>query len=166
LATAEQSVAGKAVGQNPLQRLRLTIRGAVQGVGFRPFIYRLATELGLNGWVSNTSRGVFIEVEGARAQLESFLLRVEREKPAISFIQSLESSFSDPAGYVGFEIRKSEDGEKTALVMPDMLAARSACARSSTQPTGASAIRLQTVPIADRATPSSSRCPTTGRTPR
>jgi hydrogenase maturation protein HypF len=134
LATAEQSVAGKAVGQNPLQRLRLTIRGAVQGVGFRPFIYRLATELGLNGWVSNTSRGVFIEVEGARAQLESFLLRVEREKPAISFIQSLESSFSDPAGYVGFEIRKSEDGEKTALVMPD-IASCPECLREVFDPT-------------------------------
>ena len=113
-------MAGTAQGQSPLQRLKLTIRGAVQGVGFRPFVYRLATELGLNGWVSNTSRGVFVEVEGARAQLEQFLLRVEREKPAISFIQSLESSFADPIGYVGFEIRKSEDGEKTALVMPDI----------------------------------------------
>ena len=120
MATAEQSVAGTAKGQSPLQRLKLTIRGAVQGVGFRPFVYRLANELQLNGWVSNTSRGVFIEVEGAHAQLEQFLLRVEREKPAISFIQSLESSFADPAGYEGFEIRKSEDGEKTALVMPDI----------------------------------------------
>jgi len=98
----------------------MTIRGAVQGVGFRPFIYRLAAELGLNGWVNNTARGVFVEVEGAREKLDQFLLRVEREKPAISFIQSLESSFADPAGYVGFEIRKSEGGEKTALVMPDV----------------------------------------------
>ena len=98
----------------------MTIRGAVQGVGFRPFIYRLATELELNGWVNNTARGVFVEVEGAREKLDQFLLRVEREKPAISFIQSLESSFADPVGYVGFEIRKSEGGEKTALVMPDI----------------------------------------------
>ena len=120
LAIAQQSVAGTAEGQSPLQRLKLTIRGAVQGVGFRPFVYRLANELELNGWVSNTSRGVFVEVEGAHAELEQFLLRVEREKPAISFIQSLESSFADPIGYVGFEIRKSEGGEKTALVMPDI----------------------------------------------
>ena len=55
-----------------------------------------------------------------RRSWSSFLLRVEREKPAISFIQSLESSFADPTGYVGFEIRKSEGGEKTALVMPDI----------------------------------------------
>ncbi len=98
----------------------MTIRGAVQGVGFRPFIYRLATELELKGWVNNTARGVFVEVEGAREKLNQFLLRVEREKPAISFIQSLESSFADPVGYTEFEIRKSDGGEKTALVMPDI----------------------------------------------
>ena len=101
-------------------RLKMTIRGAVQGVGFRPFIYRLATGLQLNGWVSNTARGVLLEVEGSRAALESFLLRVEREKPAISFIQSLESVWADPCGYRGFEIRPSEGGEKTALVIPDV----------------------------------------------
>ncbi len=99
----------------------MTIRGAVQGVGFRPFVYRLATELELNGWVNNTASGVLVEVEGAREKLDWFLLRVEREKPAISFIQSLESSFADPVGYAGFEIRESEGGKKkTALVMPDI----------------------------------------------
>ena len=102
-------------------RLKMTIRGAVQGVGFRPFVYRLATELELNGWVNNTTSGVLLEVEGEREKLDCFLLRVEREKPAISFIQSLESSFADPVGYAGFEIRSSDGGEKkTALVMPDI----------------------------------------------
>jgi hydrogenase maturation protein HypF len=105
---------------NTLARLKMTIRGAVQGVGFRPFVYRLAAELELNGWVNNSASGVLLEVEGAREKLDQFLLRVEREKPAISFIQSLESSFADPIGYVGFEIRKSDGGEKTALVMPDI----------------------------------------------
>jgi hydrogenase maturation protein HypF len=99
----------------------MTIRGAVQGVGFRPFVYRLAAELGLSGWVNNTASGVLIEVEGARDRLEQFLLRVEREKPAISFIQSLESSFADAAGYTSFEIRESHGAEqKTALVLPDI----------------------------------------------
>ena len=120
LATADQRVVGAARDEGSRARLKLTIRGAVQGVGFRPFVYRLAAELGLEGWVNNTARGVFVEVEGARPKLEQFLLRVEREKPAISFIQSLESSFADPVGYAGFEIRKSEGGEKTALVMPDI----------------------------------------------
>lgn len=120
LAIADQSVVGTAKIQRPATRLKMTIRGAVQGVGFRPFVYRLAAELQLNGWVNNNASGVFIEVEGSRDKLDEFLLRVEREKPAISFIQSLESSFADPIGYLGFEIRKSEGGEKTALVMPDV----------------------------------------------
>ena len=89
-------------------RLRVAIRGAVQGVGFRPFVYRLATELGLAGWVNNSPQGVFIEVEGGREELNSFLLRIEREKPPRSFIQSLESSFLDPKGFKGLEIRKSD----------------------------------------------------------
>jgi len=102
-------------------RLKLTVRGAVQGVGFRPFIFRLATELGLAGWVNNSPQGVFIEVEGPRAELEKFLLRLEAEKPGRSFIQSLEASWLDPAGYTAFEIRPSETGgNKTTLVLPDI----------------------------------------------
>jgi hydrogenase maturation protein HypF len=102
-------------------RLKLTVRGAVQGVGFRPFIYRLATSAGLTGWVNNSAQGVFIEVEGPRAALETFLLRLESEKPPRSSIQSLEASWLDPVGYAAFEIRPSEPGgAKTALVLPDI----------------------------------------------
>ncbi len=102
-------------------RLKIIVRGAVQGVGFRPFIYRLATGAGLNGWVNNSAQGVFIEVEGSRVGLEAFLLRMEAEKPPRSSIQSLEASWLDPVGYVGFEIRESEaGGAKTALVLPDI----------------------------------------------
>jgi hydrogenase maturation protein HypF len=102
-------------------RLKLAVRGAVQGVGFRPFVFRLATGLGLAGWVNNSPQGVFIEVEGPRTTLEQFLLRLEKEKPPRSFIQSLEASWLDPVGYTGFEIRPSEtSGNKTALVLPDI----------------------------------------------
>jgi hydrogenase maturation protein HypF len=102
-------------------RLKLTVRGAVQGVGFRPFVFRLATELGLAGWVNNSPQGVFIEAEGPRAELEKFLLRLETEKPPRSFIQSLEASWLDATGYTAFEIRPSETGgNKTALVLPDI----------------------------------------------
>jgi hydrogenase maturation protein HypF len=115
-----QGLKPETIGGRPA-RLRVVIRGAAQGVGFRPFIYRLATELGLAGWVKNSPQGVFIEVEGDQKRLESFLLRVEREKPPRSFIQSLESSFLDPKGGAGFEIRESDStGEKTALVLPDI----------------------------------------------
>ena len=86
-------------------RLKLSVRGAVQGVGFRPFVFRLATELKLAGWVNNSPQGVFIEVEGPRAALEKFLLRLDAEKPVRSFIQSLESSWLDAIGYNNFEIR-------------------------------------------------------------
>jgi hydrogenase maturation protein HypF len=118
----------------PLLRLRVTIRGAVQGVGFRPFIYRLAHALGLTGWVSNSNQGVFIEAEGSQPQLEAFLLGIEKDQPPRSFIQSLESSFLDPLGYAAFEIRPSdESGEKTALVLPD-IATCSDCVREIFDP--------------------------------
>ncbi|WP_289501244.1 acylphosphatase [Gloeocapsopsis sp. IPPAS B-1203] len=58
-----------------LKRLHITIQGTVQGVGFRPFIYRLATELGLVGWVNNFAGGVAIEVEGSQTQLQAFYSR-------------------------------------------------------------------------------------------
>ena len=102
-------------------RLKITVRGAVQGVGFRPFVYRLATGAGLTGWVNNSPQGVFIEVEGPRPTLEAFLLRLEAERPPRSSIQSLEASWLDPVGYTGFSIRESESGgAKTALVLPDI----------------------------------------------
>ncbi len=102
-------------------RLRLVVRGAVQGVGFRPFVYRLANGRGLTGWVNNSAQGVFIEVEGERADLEQFLLQLETEKPPRSCIQSCEAIWLDPVGYDGFEIRESEmAGDKTALVLPDI----------------------------------------------
>jgi hydrogenase maturation protein HypF len=93
----------------------------VQGVGFRPFVFRLAAGMGLNGWVSNSPQGACLEVEGAGSQLNEFLLRLEREKPLRSFIHGLESSRLDRRGYRGFEIRPSvATGEKTALVLPDL----------------------------------------------
>jgi hydrogenase maturation protein HypF len=112
-----------------MRRLHVTIRGAVQGVGFRPFIYRLATEMRLPGWVLNSSQGVFVEVEGEKQVLDAFLLRIEKEKPPRSSIHSLEFSVLDPIGFTQFEIRQSdESGEKTTLVLPD-IATCPACLR-------------------------------------
>jgi hydrogenase maturation protein HypF len=68
-------------GQFDPARLSIEIHGAVQGVGFRPFVYRLATELKLAGWVINDARGVFIEVEGPQAMVERFLARLPAETP-------------------------------------------------------------------------------------
>jgi hydrogenase maturation protein HypF len=104
-----------------IRRIRIAIRGAVQGVGFRPFVYRLASEIGLPGWVLNSPQGVFIEAEGEKNALDSFLLRLQEEKPAPSFIQSLEYAFLDPVHFKGFEIRNSESaGTRSVLVLPDI----------------------------------------------
>ena len=101
--------------------MRIVIRGSVQGVGFRPFVYRLATENRLAGWVRNSPQGVFIEAEGEQAVLDEFLMRIEREKPARAFIQSLEYSMLEPVHFLGFEIRESETGGAAgALILPDI----------------------------------------------
>ena len=102
------------------ERVRAVIRGAVQGVGFRPFVYRLATDLRLTGWVVNSAAGVIVEAEGAHADLAAFLLRLDREKPPRAFVQSFEATFLDAAGFTTFEIRPSVAGAKTTLVLPDI----------------------------------------------
>ena len=107
----------------PQERILIRIIGRVQGVGFRPFIYRLATEMGLSGWVGNSSQGVTIEAEGDRRALDEFLVRIEKEIPPRASIQSLEPTFLDARGLHGFEIRESvESGKKTAFVLPDIAA--------------------------------------------
>ncbi len=122
------------VVETSAERLRVTLCGAVQGVGFRPFVYRLATELGLAGWVLNSSAGVVIEVEGPREQLSLFQDRLEREKPAAAVVLAREASRLAPVGFTRFEIRSSDgrDG-KTASVLPD-LATCSACLAELTDP--------------------------------
>ncbi|MDR5702347.1 MAG: carbamoyltransferase HypF [Armatimonadota bacterium] len=109
------------ITEEQILRAHLKIQGAVQGVGFRPFVFRLATELQLKGWVRNSPQGVCIEVEGERARIEEFLQRLEREKPPRSVIHSLDVSFLDARGYSSFEILHSEGGgDRTALVLPDV----------------------------------------------
>lgn len=104
-----------------MERVRLQIRGVVQGVGFRPYVHRLASDTRLCGWIRNSAQGVTIEVEGPREQIESFLRRLPAERPPHSFIQSMETTWLDPAGYREFEILPSqESGSITALVMPDV----------------------------------------------
>lgn len=103
------------------RRLRLEIRGAVQGVGFRPFVYRLARELELRGWVVNDSRGVRLEVEGPGEAAERFLDRLPREVPPRAIVHEMESSWHEARGYCDFRIEASDDdGAKFAFVLPDI----------------------------------------------
>ena len=90
---------------------RIHINGIVQGVGFRPFVYALATRLGLNGWVRNTSAGVDIAVDGSAQQLDAFIAALRAEAPALSHIDSLEAHFGLPNGFTTFEIVYSQTVE-------------------------------------------------------
>lgn len=102
-------------------RVHIVIRGAVQGVGFRPFVYQLARGMNLTGFVLNSPLGVIIEAEGDKSLLDQLILNLEQKKPRQAVIQSLEFSFLDPAGYREFEIRESQsNGKKTAFIMPDL----------------------------------------------
>src|ERR1039458_1603078 len=104
---------------HPRVRVKLALRGAVQGVGFRPFVHRLATEMSLTGWVNNSPQGVFVEAASPQSVLEQVVRRLETEKPPRSSIQSLEATWLDAVGFKSFEIRASENGgAKTALVLP------------------------------------------------
>lgn len=109
-----------AVRPQSLLRLSAMIQGTVNGVGFRTFIFRLARSLGLTGRVSNSGQGVMLEVEGRRERLEEFLLRIEKDRPSRSFVQSLEWSFLDPVGFEDFQIHNDDSAaEMTTLVLPD-----------------------------------------------
>jgi len=104
-----------------MQRLRITLRGAVQGVGFRPFVYRLATEMSLTGWVLNSSAGLVVEVEGPTEQLNRFEQRLEQERPRASVVSVRESAWLVAEGATHFEIRASDhDSGKTVDVLPDL----------------------------------------------
>ncbi len=102
-------------------RLRVEIEGAVQGVGFRPFVYRLAADGGLGGWVRNDGRGVFLEVEGDAAAVGRFRERLEEDPPPRARITSVRDREVPPEGASAFEIRFShENGAKSVLVLPDI----------------------------------------------
>ena len=104
------------------QRLHLRVQGMVQGVGFRPFVYTLATALGLGGWVRNDDGGVDIEVEGGTAELALFLERLERDRPAHALLSRLETQWLTPCGYKAFEIHSSAQNAapKSAWILPDL----------------------------------------------
>jgi len=102
-------------------RRKISVRGVVQGVGFRPFVYQLAARHNLKGWVCNTSGDVKIDVEGEKATLDRFLADLERLSPPRASIESVQTADETVVGYESFEIQKSvsEEGEYQ-LVSPDI----------------------------------------------
>lgn len=88
--------------------LRIHISGIVQGVGFRPFVYGLATRLGLTGWVRNTSAGVDIEVDGSPQSLLAFGQSLREQAPPLARIDNLTVENQPANGFKSFEIVHSE----------------------------------------------------------
>jgi hydrogenase maturation protein HypF len=79
-------------------RYRIVLDGAVQGVGFRPFVYRLASSLDLSGYVQNSTDGLVIEVEGERDRVDRFMTRLGRERPSVALVTREDVSTIAPLG--------------------------------------------------------------------
>lgn len=100
---------------------RIQVRGIVQGVGFRPFVYTLAARLNLTGWVRNTSSGVDIELNGSPEAVQSFLDELHNSPPPLSRIDQVTVEPCDPNGYMSFEILMSQPQEGDFIpISPDV----------------------------------------------
>ncbi|GGU93665.1 carbamoyltransferase [Streptomyces albospinus] len=118
----------------PAARRRIVVRGIVQGVGFRPFVHALATELGLTGHVTNTGEGVVAEVEGAAGALLRFGERIRGEAPPLAVVEAVEGEDIAATGDTGFSILPSHShGPARTLVAPDA-ATCDACLAELTDP--------------------------------
>jgi len=99
----------------------IRIRGVVQGVGFRPFVYRLARQHGLGGWVLNGEEGVAIHAEGDEQQLLDFLRRLRSDAPPAAVVAEIEVHQVAPDGFADFTIRESERHDRpTVRISPDL----------------------------------------------
>lgn len=105
-----------------VESLSLKIRGIVQGVGFRPFVHKLARQWQLKGRVKNSSSGIELELEGERAALEGFLEALPKQAPVLCLIESMEAQWSESIkGYEDFKIQASlVEQRRATLVSPDI----------------------------------------------
>jgi hydrogenase maturation protein HypF len=117
-----------------MRRVRIRLRGIVQGVGFRPFVHNLAARWRLAGYVLNSSAGLMTEVEGDAGDVDRFVAAVREEAPPLAWIQEMEVAEVAPLGGAGFEILQSavETGE-FALISPDV-ATCADCLRDGREP--------------------------------
>ncbi len=100
---------------------QIRVTGLVQGVGFRPFVYRLAHQLDLSGWVRNDGEGVEIAVEGERPQVMSLIERLQSERPALARVEKVTHELTEEiTGMLGFCIVESQSGKVKTGIAPDM----------------------------------------------
>lgn len=112
---------GRVALDNGIDAVRVHVQGVVQGVGFRPFVHRLATRYGLAGWIRNEGGGVQIAVEGDPACLLSFLERLTADAPPLARIDALEVTRTDREHHDGFTIAAStEQADRRQPISPDI----------------------------------------------
>jgi len=111
------------------RRLRLTCTGAVQGVGFRPAVHRLAQSLSLAGWVRNGPEGVVVEVEGTAPQVDEFVRELPRSLPPLANLAALRVEPVEAAGEQGFRVLESQEGVRRGALTPPDAALCAACRR-------------------------------------
>jgi len=118
-----------------MPRLKVHVQGVVQGVGFRPFVFRLARQHSLTGWVRNRPDGVEIELQGSRAALEAFQVALRAERPAPARIERIQAQEAEElAGESGFEILASAASAETRPSVPADLATCPECLRETATP--------------------------------
>ena len=117
-----------------IQRASITVHGTVQGVGFRPFVYKLAKNLGLKGWVCNTGNGVIIEIEEEEDIILRFKERLIAEMPPLAHISDISSEWQKPIGDVDFKIKHSDNQSGVHTAIPPDIATCSDCRDDMTTP--------------------------------
>jgi hydrogenase maturation protein HypF len=115
-------------------RLRVRCRGAVQGVGFRPTVYRLASELGLAGVVRNDPEGATAEVEGAEAAAADFVRRLQAELPPLARLDAIDVDEVPVVGDTGFRVAETEQGARAGALVPPDAALCGDCRRELADP--------------------------------
>jgi hydrogenase maturation protein HypF len=128
------SVQTVGAGGDPVTRLRLDLTGAIQGVGFRPFVHRLASTERLGGFVRNTGDGVSIEIEGAAKAVERFLIRLDQEMPPRAQVFKRRSAPLSPCGESLFVVAPSTHASAGAAVVMADLATCPDCLREILDP--------------------------------
>ncbi len=115
-------------------RYSILVRGTVQGVGFRPFVFNLARQTGVYGSVLNTGGGVKIEAEGTRASLQDFIKGLKEQPPPLAVIEGTEITIAPPAGYSDFEIITSIKSDGVQTLIPADIAVCADCSRDISSP--------------------------------
>jgi hydrogenase maturation protein HypF len=131
---ADEIHAGREGGRESAVRRAIFVRGVVQGVGFRPFAYRLAQEEALAGWIGNDTEGVTIEVEGPQAHVDRFQERLAAEMPALARIDAIASQQLEATGERGFRIVASEVLGRVSTGIPADAATCEDCLRELFDP--------------------------------